>query len=76
MAVHRMNICIEVPAIEGQGEGFEHASLVSFNDMLEVVQAIVVQKHHHGRGTIARASYEFSTEWSVESELETKHETG
>ncbi len=63
--VHRMNLCIEVPAIPNM----EKAGLISFYDMLRYLQALAEQSNHDAKGEIGGARFAFSTEWNVQSNL-------
>jgi len=66
--VHRMNICIEVPAIVAEGID-PKASLVSFPDMINYIQALAERTKEDAKGQIANARFSYSTEWAVFPEL-------
>lgn len=68
---HRMNICIEVPAIEAPGID-PTASFVRFSDMIMYIQGMVERSKPGDteiRASIAGAHFQISTEHGVESEI-------
>jgi hypothetical protein len=74
MVVHRMHICIEVPAIDpvehpASARAFPRVSLVSFADMMSYIQALMERTKEDAKGEIANARFSYSTEWNVDPEL-------
>jgi hypothetical protein len=68
--VHRMNLCIEVPAIVSPGID-PKASLVRFADMLEYIKALVERTKDDAKGEIGGARFSYSTEWATRPEMAT-----